>query len=162
MKKRVVITAIILIILIPIIIYLVSPLFIDKQVNEPSPTQKLQNQNQTQDQIQETQTLQNPQYQGQFTGADSFHKVEGKALVLSQDNSKTLRLEDFKSTNGPDLKVYLSEDLNADSYISLGELKGNIGDQNYQIPENTDLEKYSNVLIWCEQFSVLFGHAELS
>jgi hypothetical protein len=73
-----------------------------------------------------------------------------------------LRLEDFKSTNGPDLYVYLSTDKGAATdFVNLGRLKGNIGNQNYDIPKRTDLSKYDTVLIWCRAFSVLFGSAEL-
>ncbi|NCO11585.1 DM13 domain-containing protein, partial [Candidatus Pacearchaeota archaeon] len=49
----------------------------------------------------------------------------------------------------------------AEDYVSLGELKGNIGDQNYQLPDGIQAEDYQYALIWCEQFSVLFGSAEL-
>jgi hypothetical protein len=73
-----------------------------------------------------------------------------------------LRLEEFKSTNGPDLYVYLSTDKQASDFVSLGRLKANIGNQNYDIPSGTDLSKYDTVLVWCKQFSVLFGSAELT
>ncbi len=76
---------------------------------------------------------------------------------------KILRLENFKATNGPDLYVYLSKDPTGidDGIINLGRLKGNIGNQNYDIPEDASLEEYNNVLIWCKMFSVLFGSADL-
>jgi electron transfer DM13 len=75
---------------------------------------------------------------------------------------KYLRLENFKSTNGPDLHVYLATDEKASDYVILGKLKANIGNQNYEIPDGVDLAKYHEVLIWCKQFSVLFGSAELA
>ena len=100
-------------------------------------------------------------FEGAFEDADSFHKVSGEAKVYTDGNREYLRFENFESTNGPDLKIYISEDLDAESYISLGELKGNIGNQTYEIPEDVDLEKYNTVLIWCEAFSVLFGSADL-
>ena len=78
------------------------------------------------------------------------------------DGNEVLRLEDFKSTNGPDLYVYLSTDKEATDIVNLGRLKANIGNQNYEIPQGTDLEKYNKVLIWCKSFSVLFGSAELT
>jgi len=65
------------------------------------------------------------------------------------------------STNGPDLYVYLSTDKAASDFVNLGRLKGNMGNQNYEIPQGTDLDKYDTVLIWCKAFSVLFGSAEL-
>lgn len=101
--------------------------------------------------------------EGTFIGVgDGIHNVDGIAKILTLvDGSKVLRLENFKSTNGPDLHVYLSTDKMASNFMDLGRLKGNIGNQNYQIPDDTDLSKYNNVLIWCKAFSVLFGNAQL-
>ncbi|MGB9169454.1 MAG: DM13 domain-containing protein [Nitrososphaeraceae archaeon] len=101
--------------------------------------------------------------EGTFIGVDDgIHNVGGigKILILV-DGSKILRLENFKSTNGPDLHVYLSTDKMASNFMDLGRLKGNIGNQNYQVPVDIDLSKYNNVLIWCKAFSVLFGNAQL-
>jgi hypothetical protein len=101
---------------------------------------------------------------GSFVGVnDGIHNAEGMAKVVKlADGKQLLRLEDFKATNGPDLYVYLATDDTAQEYVSLGELKANIGDQNYEIPVGTDLTKYNTALIWCKQFSVLFGSAEIS
>jgi hypothetical protein len=101
---------------------------------------------------------------GVFVGVgDGIHDAQGNVLVIPLENGqKVLRLEDFRSTNGPDLYVYLATDSGASDYVSLGRLKANIGNQNYDIPAGTDLSKYDNVLIWCKQFSVLFGSAELA
>jgi len=103
-------------------------------------------------------------YAGTFTGAgDGIHDAQGDAYTIPlEDGSNVLRLENFKSTNGPDLFVYLATDENASEFINLGVLKANNGNQNYQIPDDTDLDKYNKVLIWCKSFSVLFGSAELS
>jgi Electron transfer DM13 len=93
---------------------------------------------------------------------DGIHNALGQVKVLElNDSTNFLRLEDFKATNGPDLYVYLSTDKSASDFVNLGRLKGNVGDQNYEIPEGTDLSKYATVLIWCQAFSVLFGSAEL-
>lgn len=102
-------------------------------------------------------------YAGTFVGVnDGIHNAEGQAKVIKLgDGSNFLRLEDFRSTNGPDLYVYLSTDKGNSDFVNLGRLKGNIGDQNYKIPEGADLSKYDTVLIWCQAFSVLFGSAEL-
>ena len=101
---------------------------------------------------------------GDFMGInDGIHNAEGKAKILtSSDRSQILRLEDFRSTNGPDVHLYLSTDKQASDFIDLGRLKANNGNQNYQIPINTDFNKYKYVLIWCQPFSVLFGSAQLS
>ena len=100
---------------------------------------------------------------GSFIGAgDGFHNAEGLAMIIPlEDGSTILRLENFKSTNGPNVHVYLSTDKTASNFIDLGRLKANNGNQNYNIPKGTDLAKYSMVLIWCKDFSVLFGSAEL-
>jgi hypothetical protein len=100
---------------------------------------------------------------GEFVGVnDGIHNAEGQVKVLElNDSINFLRLEDFKTTNGPDLYVYLSTDKSASDFVNLGMLKGNVGNQNYEIPQGTDLSKYATVLIWCQAFSVLFGSAEL-
>lgn len=101
---------------------------------------------------------------GNFIGVgDGIHKAEGLAKILTLSNgSQILRLEDFRSTNGPDVHLYLSTDKQASDFIDLGRLKANIGNQNYQIPLDTDFNKYKYVLIWCQPFSVLFGSAQLN
>ena len=102
-------------------------------------------------------------YEGIFVGVnDGIHNAEGQArTILLDDGKQILRLEDFQSTNGPDLYVYLSTDKEATDFVNLGRLKANIGNQNYEIPKETNLERYNQVLIWCKSFSVLFGNAEL-
>ena len=101
---------------------------------------------------------------GNFVGAgDGIHNAEGVAKVIALSDGKTfLRLENLKATNGPDLYVYLSTGKDASDIVNLGRLKGNIGNQNYEIPTGTDLSKYNTVLIWCKAFSTLFGSAKLS
>jgi hypothetical protein len=102
-------------------------------------------------------------YAGTFVGVnDGIHNAEGQAKVIKlSDGSNFLRLEDFRSTNGPDLYVYLSTDKSNSDFVNLGKLKGNVGNQNYEIQQGIDLSKYDTVLIWCQAFSVLFGSAEL-
>jgi hypothetical protein len=101
---------------------------------------------------------------GNFVDAgDGFHKADGIAKIISLADSRTfLRLENLKTTNGPDLYVYLSVGKDTSDIVNLGKLKGNIGNQNYEIPTGTDLSKYNTVLIWCKAFSTLFGSAKLS
>jgi Electron transfer DM13 len=101
---------------------------------------------------------------GNFVDAgDGFHKAQGVAKVINLADGKTfLRLENLKTTNGPDLYVYLSTGKDVSDIVNLGRLKGNIGNQNYEIPTGTDLAKYNTVLIWCKAFSTLFGSAKLS
>jgi hypothetical protein len=79
-----------------------------------------------------------------------------------------LRLEDFSVTNGPDLHVLLAENPSPpdhDSlgmYLDLGSLKGNLGDQNYDIPAGTDINQFKSVVIYCLPFHVVFSTADLA
>jgi hypothetical protein len=104
---------------------------------------------------------------------DRTHPGEGTAVVLSNSDQsqRFLRLEeDFATDNGPDLNVYLVAGTDVDSdagqfdddFIDLGDLKGNIGAQNYEIPAGTDLDDYSTVVVWCVRFGVAFTVADLS
>jgi len=161
LNKKILI-GIIITVIIPIVAYTGAPLFFDVTTDEPIPeiTSTVTTNGTT------TSTIEGPVLvaSGQFVGVnDGVHNAEGQAKVLKlADRQQLLRLEDFKSTNGPDLYVYLATDGTAQDYVILGELKANIGNQNYEIPEGTDLTKYNTALIWCKQFSVLFGSAEIS
>jgi Electron transfer DM13 len=117
-------------------------------------------QQQTQD---NAATIANALRTGSFVGVgDGIHNAGGTAKVIPlQDGSNILRLEDLQVTNGPDLYVYLATDKSASDFVNVGKLKANNGNQNYDIPTETDLTKYDTVLIWCRPFSVLFGSAEL-
>jgi hypothetical protein len=94
---------------------------------------------------------------------------EGTAVVLNDGSAQRfLRFENFSTDNGPDLRVYLTaSDANGDSgafdddFVDLGVLKGNIGDQNYEIPPDVDLSVYDTVVVWCQRFSTPFTAADL-
>jgi hypothetical protein len=193
--------------------YLVSPLFISTEVNEPLPTSAVQSesfqrfvamneeekmqaakqmssqerdeimsaaarvnnsidesmdqsllQQQSQNITSTTDISQDALRTGSFVGVeDGVHNAEGTAKVIPlRDGTNILRLENLQVTNGPDLYVYLATDKSASDFVSLGKLKANNGNQNYDIPLGTDMTKYDTVLIWCRPFSVLFGSAELA
>ena len=101
---------------------------------------------------------------------DLEHATTGMAEVIElSDGRRFLRLEDLSTSNGPDLRVYLSEipvsdDWHAygERFVDLGALKGNQGDQNYEIPKSADLSRYKSAVIWCRRFTVGFGVAGLS
>ena len=135
--------------------YLASPLWIDRVVQEELSVQ-LQN-----------KTLAS----GQFKDADAAHKGAGVATIFEDAaGAQVLRFTKFKATNGPDLKVWLvkagnitnAADVKSSKWISLGPLKGNIGDQNYFLPGNVRAADFGSVVIWCKQFGVLFASAQLS
>jgi len=138
-----------------------SPLFYDTEINEPLPDSMMEDTVMEDTVMEDTMTK---SYSGTFVGVgDGIHDVKGESRVLFLDEKiDVLRLENFKSTNGPDLYVYLSTDTEATDIVNLGALKANTGNQNYEIPDGTDLEKYNHVLIWCKSFGVLFGSADLT
>ena len=131
---------------------------IDEPMDQTLLQQKLQNTTST------TNTRQDTLRTGSFVGVgDGIHNAEGMAKAIPlEDGSNILRLENLQVTNGPNLYVYLATDKSASDFVSLGKLKANNGNQNYNIPSKTDLSKYDTVLIWCRPFSVLFGSAELA
>ncbi len=107
--------------------------------------------------------------------AGSFHSVahetKGTATVHRLGNgTRVLRLTEFSTSNGPDVRVYLvaaadasdDETVKKAGFVELGELKGTIGDQNYDVPANLDLGKYRAVTIWCRRFGVNFATAPLT
>lgn len=105
---------------------------------------------------------------GEFADFDSFHMGSGTATIYRlEDGSHVLRLADFEVTNGPDLHVLLvpaddpgDQDAIA-GYVDLGSLKGNIGDQNYEIPPEVDISEFGSVVIYCQPFHVIFSVASL-
>jgi hypothetical protein len=99
------------------------------------------------------------------------HETMGTAQILQlEDGRRVLRLTDFRTSNGPDVQVYLvaAADVMDDAtvktagFVPVAALKGNIGDQNYDLPEGVDLAKYRAVTIWCRRFGVNFGTAPLT
>lgn len=128
-------------------------LFIDQKVNEQFPT---------------ASAASSQLASGQFkSGA---HETKGTATVFQlADGKKTLRLTDFATSNGPDVHVYLvaaddvkdNDTVTKAGFIDVGSMKGNIGDQNYDLPVEADLTKYRAVTIWCKRFGVNFGTAPL-
>jgi Electron transfer DM13 len=97
------------------------------------------------------------------------HATSGRAVALRlSDGRRFLRLADLHTSNGPDLFVYLSaaaadapRDSFDDDFVALGRLKGDQGNQNYQIPAGVDLTRYSTAVIWCRRFTYAFGAAPL-
>jgi len=198
-RKMLILTIIVVAIAIPVGVYTFSPLFINRTINEPLPSDAVQqyqkfismdqqhriNAAKSMDekkknmimraaaQINSTvneqadNLIQNKQQKiitSAFIGAgDGFHNTEGAAKVIPlQDGGSLLRLENFRSTNGPNVHVYMSTNKDATDFADLGRLKANNGNQNYNIPIGINVAKYKYVLIWCKDFSVLFGSAQLT
>jgi hypothetical protein len=109
-----------------------------------------------------------PLLSGQFYSI--LHPTAGTATIYQlTDGSRILRLTDFHTSNGPDVHVYVvaaddAKDIatvQQSGFVDLGVIKGNIGDQNYELARDLDLAKYRAVSIWCKRFGVNFGAAAL-
>ena len=104
---------------------------------------------------------------GQFIGLAGHSGTGDAGLFQNPDGSLLLRFENFDIQNGPDLEVYLVPGADQTSLsegsIHLGALKGNVGDQNYELPPGTELAQGEyTALVWCEAFSVEFVGATIS
>jgi hypothetical protein len=177
------------IVAIPVGWYLLSPLWINEKVNEsfptapasvpteesipmPEPTAAMATAMAEPDTMMEEpmpSVEMSVLLQGSFY--DIIHVGGGQALVYQlADGSRVLRLQDFEVDNGPDLHVYLvpidpvpsSVGTEIPGSVDLGKLKGNIGDQNYEIPADLDLSQFQSVVIWCQPFRVPFTAAPLT
>lgn len=107
---------------------------------------------------------------GPFADADLVHRGQGMATIYQlEDGSRVLRFSDFRVTNGPDLRVVVSTHPNPESsdqvhqgFLDLGTLKGNVGNQNYQLPAQMDGDQFRSVIIYCRAFGVIFAVAPLN
>lgn len=168
----------------PLAWYLASPLFLSMAIDEPPPVAVSDTRPSQPAPVQSVDPTAQPavasaapdtathspapvaliERSGAFAGADDFHFGRGSArLIETSPGAFTVRLEKFAVRNGPDLYVYLSP--SADGYsakaVELGRLKADRGNQNYRVPDGTDVAKAQSVVIWCKQFGVLFATARL-
>jgi hypothetical protein len=97
--------------------------------------------------------------EGKFVS--NAHTTSGSVKVYSKNGAKDLVFENFKTDSGPDLRVYVSKSTNNKDFIDVGTLKATSGNFYYTISSSVNTDDYKFVLIWCEDFSVLFGNAPL-
>jgi hypothetical protein len=90
------------------------------------------------------------------------HPATGSVRVIATPEGTTIRYENYQGTNGPDLYVYLANDLDGNDFVSLGRTRGNQGNINYTVPEDVNVADYRYVLTWCQAFGVLFDYAEIA
>lgn len=158
MKK--IVLAVIVLGLLGFAYYTISPLWRNIESNEASPLATLpETDTEALNTNEEQQTT-----DGVLATADFIpkaHDVEGRAQLIKIGDEYTVRFEDFKTINGPDVQIYLATDTSADDFVDLGDIKATDGNVNYVVPAGTDVQKYDTVLVWCKAFSVLFSYAEL-
>ena len=110
---------------------------------------------------------------GAFQQGDSTYTISGDAYLSQIEGQLNLTFKDFKVTNGPDLYVYavktastenktVKETVGNGEFVSLGLLKGNIGDQNYPLGKEFDPREYQVISIWCKRFGRNFGSVNLA
>jgi hypothetical protein len=144
--------------------YLFRPerLFVNQTVNEALP-------------MSATATRTSKDAQATVLATGRFHSVShetsGVATIHQlSDGQRLIRLTAFETSNGPDVRVYLvaaqdatdNETVTRTGFVDLGAMKGNKGDQNYEVPANVDLSQYASVTIWCRRFGVNFATAPLT
>jgi len=166
---------------LPVGWYLLSPLFIDRVVEEELPAVAAEATAAMEGAMAEPdKRMEEPMPEGDMASMrilaqgefyDLAHEGEGRATLYElADGSRVLRFEQFKVLNGPDLHVWLvpvdpvpnTVGREITGYVDLGPLKGNIGDQNYDLPEDLELGDFKSVVIWCQPFRVPFNAAPLN
>ncbi|RYY58045.1 MAG: hypothetical protein EOO09_00295 [Chitinophagaceae bacterium] len=90
-----------------------------------------------------------------------YGSVAGEAKIHRTGTKFQLALVNFASSNGPDLKVYLSKEVQPVNFVNLGSLRAINGNQLYDIPDGANYSSYKYALIHCQQYNHLFGSAEL-
>ncbi|XVQ14289.1 DM13 domain-containing protein [Spirillospora sp. CA-255316] len=165
MSRRVVVAVLmVLVVAAGVGLYLFQPwkAFTDTTVNEALPTAS------GPATVPEKDTGQKDLSKGSFVSHD--HDTSGTARTIRlASGGQVLRLEELRTSEGPDVRVYLST-RSAEAVrkglgngaVELGRLKGNLGDQNYTVPADTDVSRFRSAVIWCKRFSVSFGAADLS
>jgi hypothetical protein len=166
---------------LPVGWYLLSPLFIDRVVEEDLPFLSVEATAAMEDAMAEPEkTMEDPMPADEMAGMrilaqgefyNLAHEGQGRATIYElADGSRLLRFEDFEVLNGPDLRVWLvpidpvpnTIGSEIDGYLDLGPLKGNIGNQNYDLPAGLLLQDYRSVVVWCQPFRVPFNAAALN
>ncbi len=174
-----IIVGVVLLLIVLVGWYLISPLFITTELNEDSPidsdgsfkSMSAEEKAEFDDAVESMKDVLMESDESMDLGAqvlkeslfiEDAHGVEGKAILIDDEGEKIVRFEDFETVNGPNLHIYLASDLGGEDYVDLGEIKATKGNVNYDVPDGTDLEKYNKVLVWCVPFKVLFSYADLS
>jgi Electron transfer DM13 len=90
-----------------------------------------------------------------------YGTVSGMATVYNQNGNLILALQNMRISNGPQLHVYISKEVQPVNFIDLGPLQSTMGNQLYNIPGKPDFSVYKYALVHCKKFNHLFGSAKL-
>jgi len=123
----------------------ISPFFIVKEVHDVMPAQ----------------SVQAPPSQSVPVIDTALHPAHGAVHIVETDGKTYLRYENYQTLNGPDLQIYLAKDIDAKEFVSLGKIRGTMGEVQYEVPKEVLLIDYPYVLTWCRAFGVLFNYADL-
>ncbi|NCN52310.1 DM13 domain-containing protein [Candidatus Parcubacteria bacterium] len=148
MKKWYIAVGVIILLIIALGYYAISPLFRNIKVDDALPPTNIGQESESSP----TATV---------TGT-AGHPASGTVRIIEAEGASYLRYENFKTINGPDIYVYLAKDLDAKEFINIGKVKATEGNINYEIPEGVNLDEYHYVLTWCKTFGVLFNSADLT
>jgi hypothetical protein len=160
-RRKLVMAAAVIVVAIGWYLFRPELIFVSRSVNETFPGTAAQ---------QMTASAASPSMlsEGRFHGVS--HETKGMAALYQlPDGKRVLRFTEFETSNGPDVQVYLvaaadandNETVTKAGFIHLGALKGTVGDQNYDVPADADLNTYQAVTIWCHRFGVNFATAPL-
>lgn len=178
--KRV-LTILIVVFVLGIAYYALSPLFNTVEINDELPSgvssgfENLspEEQQKMESQMREVNKNEPTAMEDTLEGGSSFgtkhevmgtigHPASGSVRILEAGGQTIIRFENFSTINGPNLHLYLSKNLRGDDFIDLGPIRGTQGNINYVVPEDVDISEYRYVMHWCVPFSVLFNYADLS
>jgi Electron transfer DM13 len=150
MKK--VIIGLVIIVLLGIVWYSLSPLLNNKKIDDSLPTTSESKDTEVKAVVSEPVPVVDT----------AAHPASGQVRIVKSEDKTYIRYENYKTINGPDVQVWLAKDLKGKDYVNLGPLKGTEGNINYEVPEGIDVKDYRYALTWCEDFAVLFNSADLS
>jgi len=141
--------------------YALSPLFMNKHVNDALPIVEMSEQEETE--VSPIAANREPSISAPITVIPTTaHPASGQVRIVQNGERAVIRYENYKTINGPDVRVYLADDLKATNFVDLGPIKGTEGNINYEVPAGVDVSKYRYVLTWCEDFAVLFNSADIA
>lgn len=100
---------------------------------------------------------------GSFTGDNDHITTGGVSIVKTANGGAVVILDtNFSLDGAPDPKVGFGKDGEYAEATDLGELTQNTGLQVFVVPASVNVDDFNEVYIWCEQFSVSLGKADLA